>query len=108
MSNADTPAMTKMYQPIEILYAKSCNHLFIKYHDIGAAIINAITTSFKKSLDKSFIIVVNDAPNTFLIPISLVRFSADNAANPNKPKQARKIEMPPAHPTIFPQRCSLS
>ena len=56
-------------------YAKSCSHLFMKYHASGEAITKAMITSFKKSLLINPTMPDTDAPNTFLIPISFVLFT---------------------------------
>ncbi len=102
----DNPVTINTSQPIFIRYAKSWSQLCIKYHARGDAINSAIAISFTKSFDNKLMILVTDAPNTFLIPISLVRFTAARVAKPNKPRHARKIEIPPAHPTIALHRCS--
>src|SRR5436190_22153654 len=73
MNMANAPAIINTHQPIEIRYAKSCNHLFMKYQASGAAMIKAITTSFKKSFDNNFTITGKVAPRTFRIPIYFVR-----------------------------------
>src|SRR5688500_5049426 len=103
---ADKPAIKNTSQPISILYAKSCSHLLIIYQANGDAITIAMATSFKKSFDNSKMIFGIDATNTLRTPISLVRFTAASAARPSKPRQARKIEMPPANPMILLQRTS--
>ena len=46
--------------------------------------------SFERRKTNPFVL----APNTFLIPISLVLFSAVNAANPNKPRHEIIIANP--------------
>jgi len=51
-----------------------------------------ISTSFKKSLESMVVISVIDAPKTFRIPISLIRWLAVNAERPNKPRQLIIIE----------------
>jgi hypothetical protein len=104
ISTTMIPVVTNTIQPIFMRYAKSCNHSFMKYHASGDAMINAIITSFKKSLDNKLMMFEIEAPNTFRIPISFVRFIAANAARPNNPRQARNIDIPPAHPTILLQR----
>src|SRR3954462_15729649 len=50
MRTETAPAIINIHVLIFILYSKSCNHLFIKYQASGDAMINASTTSFKKSL----------------------------------------------------------
>ena len=52
-----------------------------------------MVTSFTNSLDNIYTTLEIEAPNTFLIPISFVFFSAVNADNPNKPKQPTIIAM---------------
>jgi len=46
-------AKMKIHQFIVIRYAKSCSHLFIKYHATGNASTEAIKVSFTKSLDNN-------------------------------------------------------
>ena len=46
-------AAAKTQAPISVLYAKSCSHLFMRYHAIGEAMIKAIITSLMKSLESS-------------------------------------------------------
>ncbi len=53
--------------------------------------IAEMTTSIKKSFESSCTILLTLAPNTFLIPISFMRWVMANADSPNKPKQAIKI-----------------
>src|SRR5438552_3891160 len=98
---AKEPAAINTHQPIEIRQAKSWSHLFIKYHARGAAIIIAATTNFKKSFDNNFTIPTKEAPKTLRMPISLVRLTTARAAKPNKPRHARKTEIPPAHPIML-------
>ena len=50
--------------------------------------MQAIITSFMKSLESILVTEVTLAPSTLRIPISLVRCFAINVANPNNPKQA--------------------
>ncbi len=75
-STAANPARMNTSQPIFILYAKSCSHLFMKYQASGDAIMIAMTTSFKKSFDSKLRIFETVAPNTFRTPISFVRFTS--------------------------------
>src|SRR5688572_26430757 len=63
----------------------------MKYQASGDAMINAITTSFKKSFDSRVAIFGTEAPNTFLMPISFRRASAIYVARPNKPRQDMKM-----------------
>ena len=53
---------------------------------MGIAINTANSTNLIKSLDNNATNWPTDAPSTFRIPISLVRRSAEKAANPSKPK----------------------
>ena len=61
------------------------------YCETGIAIRRAITTGLKKLVPRIRRIFGTEAPSTLRIPISLVRCSAVNVANPNKPKQEIKI-----------------
>src|SRR5438552_14917853 len=51
MNSAARPATANIHQLTSIRYAKSRSHLFMKYHESGAAIMNAITTNFIKSFE---------------------------------------------------------
>src|SRR5690606_23536516 len=92
MTNAITLATPKIHHSKSTWYAKSCNHLSVKYQAMGIATATAISTSFKKSLDKSAVIPGTEAPMTLRIPISLVRCSAMNVASPNKPRHEIRID----------------
>src|ERR1019366_6438396 len=70
---AAIPANTNIHHARLVRYAKSFNHLFIKIHATGEAIMNATSTSFKKSIDKRLMMSGTLAPKTFRTPISLVR-----------------------------------
>src|SRR5664279_4722907 len=69
MAIDNAAASTNTHQLIFILYAKSCNHLFVINQATGDAIINAINTSFKKSFDNRETIPVTVAPSTLRMPI---------------------------------------
>src|SRR5688572_11922776 len=97
---AKKPVSANTHQVILIRQAYDCNQLFIKYQARGEAINIAIAISFIKSFDNKPATWVTVAPSTLRMPISLMRFTAASAARPNKPKQARKIEIPPAQPTM--------
>src|SRR4030095_3737162 len=101
MINASEPATINIHQPMEMRYAKSCSHLCMKYQAKGEAINNAIVTSFRKSFDSKTLMLVADPPPAFLIPFFFVLYSAASAAKPNKPRHARKMEIPPAHPMML-------
>ena len=77
------------------------------YQATGVAISSEIITSNRKSRDNSAEIFSTDAPSTFLIPISLIRFSAMYAASPNKPKQEMNIVSPANNAVNVPIRCVL-
>lgn len=47
--------------------------------------INAMAINTTKSLDNNWIMLGMEAPSTFLTPISLVRDSTVNVANPKAP-----------------------
>src|SRR5678815_916810 len=68
---ARMPAVKNIHHGIDMRYAKSSNHLFIKYQETAKAGIAAKATSFKKSFDSNATIVDVSAPKTFRIPISL-------------------------------------
>jgi hypothetical protein len=106
ITEAIIPAIIKIHQGILIRYAKSCNHLCMKYQATGKAIMAAISTSFKKSFERSVTIVLTSAPKTFLIPISFIRWVMANAERPNRPRQAMKIAMHAKMVKIFPCLCS--
>jgi hypothetical protein len=71
---ANRQATKKIHQLMPILYVKSCSQLCISIQVIGAAIKKEISTSIKKSRDNRLTITPTDAPITFLIPISFVRW----------------------------------
>src|SRR5262245_43114672 len=98
---ANDPARINTHHAIEMRYAKSCSHLFMKYHANGAAMNNATITNLKKSLVNNCTMAGSEAPNTLRIPISLVRLTTANAASPNNPRHARNTETPPAHPMML-------
>ena len=100
INKAINVVMANTTQLIVVRYAKLCSHLFITSHARGEAIIAAITTSFKKSVESSATILVMLAPNTLRTPISFMRCSALNVANPNKPKQEIRMATIVKSPTI--------
>lgn len=61
------------------------------YQAIGQAMALATTTHMTNSFDISITMPEIEAPSTFLMPISLVRCSAVNAARPKRPRQPTKI-----------------
>ena len=61
------------------------------HHVTGNAIIIAMHTTNRKSFAIRKVIVTVFAPRTLRMPISLVRFSADNTDNPNKPMHEIKM-----------------
>lgn len=90
---ANAPANANIHHWILILYAKSCNHLFIRYHVNGVAMTMEITTSLIKSPDNSVTMLPMEAPKTFLTPISLILCCAAKVANPNRPRQDIRMEI---------------
>ena len=88
------PPIKNKHQLNSILYAKFSSHLCMKYHAIGVAIANAIMISNTNSFVNKYTMFDAVAPNTFLMPTSLIRCSAMNDANPYKPRQLRNIAMP--------------
>jgi hypothetical protein len=105
--NERNPARTNIHQLIFIRYAKSRNQLCMTNHAIGEAITKAIITSLMKSLDNNKTILDTDAPNTFLMPISLVRCDVANNDNPNKPRHAMRIAKQAKTANTFQKRRSL-
>src|SRR6185503_15518464 len=87
ISITDSPAITNTKGVMLMRYAKPCSQLCIIHHDTGNAINKEMPTSFKKSFDNIVVMLVTDAPTTFLIPISFLLFCAVKAAKPNKPRQ---------------------
>src|SRR3546814_3129000 len=63
---------------------------------MGDAMTTATSTNFIKSVDNIATMPDTDAPSTLRMPISLVRWKAVNAANPNSPKQLMNIVIPVA------------
>jgi len=59
---------------------------------IGQAIRLEIRTHLRASQENRVMICQNLAPRAFLIPISLVRFSAIKEDKPYNPRQDRKID----------------
>src|ERR1041385_7453027 len=72
MAVTTSAAIANIHHDIFVLYAKSCNQLFITYQATGAAITNDHITNFKKSPDNMNTILFTVAPNVFRIPISFV------------------------------------
>src|SRR5688500_6707930 len=88
-------------QLIAIENLKLASHLLITYHDNGTANTKAISDSHTYCLLSRLKMEDIPAPNTFLIPISFVRFTALMPANPNKPMQEIKIANPVANPVTL-------
>ena len=91
---ASKPVAINIHALILVRYAKSLSQLFVAYHAMGEARINAITTSLIKSFESNNTRLETDAPNTFLTPISLNRCCTVYADSPNNPKQASAIAIP--------------
>ena len=100
------PAIKNTHHEISTRYAKSSNHECIANHATGKAISEAIATNFKKSLDNITTMLPAPAPNTFLIPISLMRCCVLYAARPSKPMQPIKIASTEKMVNIFCVVCS--
>ena len=81
------PAIANVHQLTDTLYSKDCSQLLLIHSDSGVAMQIDISISMAKSFDNNFNIEETLAPNTFLIPISLVRCSALNMMRPSKPMQ---------------------
>src|SRR5579871_4355861 len=79
----------------------------MNHHAIGVDIKNERTTNNTNSFDNNFQRLNTEAPSTFRTPISLVRCSAINDANPNKPKHEINIARTEKNPASFPIRSSL-
>src|SRR3546814_1951640 len=77
-------------------YTKSSSHLLMAHQAMGDAMTTATSTNFIKSVDNIATMPDTDAPSTLRMPISLVRWKAVNAANPNSPKQLMNIVIPVA------------
>src|ERR1043165_7219358 len=99
-----TNGTIKYVQCILVRKAYPSNHLPIVIQANGTAITNAITSSTANSLYNNLKILNTDAPNTFLMPISLVRCIVVNEARPNKPKQATNIANTVNNPNTCPKR----
>ena len=65
-----------------------------------------MTTSFRKSVERSATIVLTLAPRTFLIPISFIRWLMAKAESPNKPRHAMNMAMQAKMVKIFACLCS--
>ena len=85
-----------------VLYAKLCNHLFIAYQAIGQAITFPIRTINKYCLRISLTTWLEEEPNTFRIPISLIRCSPMNNDSPNIPIHAMNTASRVLREIIFP------
>ena len=72
---AANPAARNIHQLIATRYSKLCNQLCIIHQATGNATRQEIRTKIKKSFESNFAIPATLAPNTFLIPISLVLLS---------------------------------
>ncbi len=72
------------------------------------AIHDAINTKITKSLLSNCHKLETDAPRIFLTPISLVRCSAINEANPKSPKQEIKIARMEKNAASLPIRSSVA
>ncbi len=66
----------------------------MKYQATGHAMIFAMRISMTISVESNFRMFGMEAPNTFLIPISLMRCSVLNVARPNNPSDAMKMASP--------------
>src|SRR5579862_3241727 len=73
ISSADRPTTTNIHHEIVVRYAKSCSHRFIIHQATGDAIRMEIKIRRTKSFDSRLMISGTSAPNTFLMPISLIR-----------------------------------
>ena len=103
---ASNPATSNVITPISVRYANFSSHAFITCQVIGMEIINPIIISFRKSLLSNVTIRHADAPNTFLMPISLSRHSTMNAASPNNPRHEISIANPAKYFDNFTIHCS--
>src|SRR3982751_2893633 len=92
-TRATTMATAKTHQLICMRYANSFSHWFIAHHPTGSEMMEAMTTSSKKSLDRSVTILFTLAPKTFRMPISFIRWDIAKAERPSNPRQAMKIAM---------------
>jgi hypothetical protein len=99
-------AIRNVQRLILILNAKFCSHLFIVKKAIGQAIQLERTTSRINSFDKRPKMLCIEAPNTFLMAISLVRRSVEKETRPKTPRQAIKIAKAEVYPNVAPKRLS--
>src|SRR5580704_9649171 len=105
----DNPAANaSTHHSIATRYGYHCNHLYIANQATGAANAKESSTSIRKSLLNNVAIPATEAPNTFLTPISLIRFSAIYVANPNNPRQEINTVSPANNPASVPVRFSSS
>ncbi len=88
ISNKMKTGITNKSHCSPIRKAKLSSHESIPNHVNGRAIKLEINTSLRNCHDKSERMLCTDAPNTFLIPISLSFCVVVNEASPHKPRQA--------------------
>lgn len=74
MSTAMVAARGKTHQAIVVRYAKSCSQVCIANQAMGEAMIRAMATRRRNSFESRPTMVETEAPSTFLMPISLVRW----------------------------------
>src|SRR5215471_13954662 len=84
-------ASPNVHQLMSMRNTKFCSQLFITYQPSGMAITSAMVTSAKKYFRNSRLMFGAEAPNTFRMPTSFVRFAMKKETNPNKPRQEMKM-----------------
>ena len=84
MSEIKSLKLHSLKHCLENLELDEIQYLFDEIND------NNILDAIKKSLDNKLAIVETEAPNTFRIPISFVRFTAASAARPAASKPRRQ------------------
>lgn len=73
---------------------------------MGSVTITANATSLTKRLDNKSRRSATEAPSTFRIPISFVRWAMVSDTRPNSPRQEMKIERPEKTPSSVDSRSS--
>src|SRR6187401_1739372 len=104
--NAPNPEVAKIHHETVVRYSYFSSHVFIPYQANGIEIAQDRTTRVTKSFESILQRFATEAPNTFRIPISLVRCSATNDASPNNPRQEMRIAKAAKNPATVPIRLS--
>src|SRR6266487_6759224 len=83
--SADKTDTAKTHQLMVVRYAKSCSHLFINNHAMGAEIKNETIINRKKSFDNMNEMSFTEAPSTLRMPISFIFCSIIKESSPTRP-----------------------